>query len=46
MSKSNIVHRLFTEKNLFPRLEEALSNLFNDEDFDESYHIDNMELFK
>jgi len=43
MSKANIVHRLFTEKNLSPQLEEELSNLFNDEDFDESYIIDNMD---
>jgi hypothetical protein len=43
MSKSNIVYRLFTEKNLSAQLEEELSNLFNDEDFDKSYIIDNMD---
>ncbi len=43
MSKANIVYRLFTEKNLSAQLEEELSNLWNDEDFDESYIIDNMD---
>ena len=43
MSKANIVHRLFTGKNLTPQLEDELLNLFNDEEFDDSYIIDSMD---
>ena len=46
MSKANIVHRIFTQKNLSPELEEKLFNLFNDEDIDEDYFIDNMHYLK
>ena len=38
ISKANIVHRLFTQKNLSPELEQELLNLFNDEDIDENIH--------
>jgi hypothetical protein len=43
MSKANIVHRLFTGMNLSPQLDEELPNLFNVEDIDETYIIDNMD---
>ena len=46
ISKANIVHRLFTQKNLSPELESELLNLFNDEDIDETFIINNMDYLK
>ncbi len=46
MSKANIVHRLFTGNNLSPELEEELFNLFHNQDFNETYIIDNMDYLK
>jgi len=46
ISKANIVHRLFTQKNLSPELEQELLNLFNDEDIDETFIINNMDYLK
>jgi hypothetical protein len=46
MSKANIAHRLFTGMNLSPQLEEELFNLFHNQDFNETYIIDNMDYLK
>jgi hypothetical protein len=46
MSKANIVHRLFTGNNLSPELEDELFNLFHNQDFNETYIIDNMDYLK
>ena len=40
------MHRLFTQKNLSPELESELLNLFNDEDIDETFIINNMDYLK
>jgi hypothetical protein len=37
MSKANILHRLFTGKTLLHQLEYESFDLFDDEDFDDSY---------
>ena len=42
ISKANIIHRLFTQKNLSLQLEKELLNLFNDENIDETYIIESM----
>jgi hypothetical protein len=46
MSKADIVHRLFTKKSLSPELEEELFKLFHNQDFNETYIIDNMDYLK
>lgn len=43
ISKSDIIHRILTGKSLSPQLEEELLKLFNNEDFDENFIIDNMD---
>ena len=48
ISKANIIHRIFTDKNLSPQLENELLKVFNDDDenIDETYIIDKMEYLK
>ena len=48
ISKANIIHRIFTDKNLSPQLENELLKVFNDDDenIDKTYIIDNMEYLK
>ncbi len=46
MATANLTHRLFTGHDLSPQVENELMKLFNNDDIDEKFIIDNMDYLK